>query len=135
MFNTNTVIRAYLAADPTLAALVGTNICSPRLPQNATLPAVGFFTRGGTSTPYIPDMPAPSVQFDCWADSPIGARRVYAALYRALQGIQNVSVAVPAVVIGTDSNDYDCILDHDSNNRNKEAKTAENDTEIFSRTE
>jgi len=119
LFDTNAVIRAYLAADTTLAALVGTRIYCPRLPENATLPAVGFFTRGGTSTPYIPDMPSPSVQFDCWADSPIGARRVYAALYRALQGIQNVSVAVPDVVIGTDGNDYECSLAHDSNNRNK----------------
>lgn len=96
MLDTNKVIRTYLAADAGLIALVGTplpvRIYCPRLPENATLPAIGFFTRGGTSTPYIPGMPAPSVQFDCWASTPIVARQVYRALYDALQGIQNVAV-------------------------------------------
>jgi hypothetical protein len=92
MIDTNAIIKSYLATDTSLAALVGTRIYCPRLPENATLPAIGFFTRGGTSTPYIPGMPAPSVQFDCWADNPITARQVYRALYDALQGIQNVAV-------------------------------------------
>ena len=96
MLDTNAVIRTYLAADAGLITLVGTplpvRIYCPRLPENATLPAIGFFTRGGTSTPYIPGMPAPSVQFDCWAATPIVARQVYRALYDALQGIQNVKV-------------------------------------------
>ncbi len=119
MIDTNSIIRAYLATRVALTGLVGTRIYCPRLPENATLPAVSFFTRGGTSTPYIPGMPEPSVQFDCWADDPIEARKVYRALYDNLQGIQNISVASPARVIGTDSNDYDCILSHTSNNRNK----------------
>lgn len=92
MVDTNAVIKAYLATDTALAALVGTRIYCPNLPENADLPAIGFFTRGGTSTPYIPGMPAPSVQFDCWADDPIDAREVYRALYDCLQGIQNVAV-------------------------------------------
>jgi len=90
--DTNSVIRAYLATCTTLTALVGARIYCPRLPENATLPAVSFFTRGGTSTPYIPGMPEPSVQFDCWADNPIDAREIYRALYDSLQGIQNVVV-------------------------------------------
>ncbi|MCJ7828161.1 MAG: hypothetical protein MUP81_00275 [Dehalococcoidia bacterium] len=96
MIDTNAVIRTYLAADAGLITLVGTplpvRIYCPRLPENAVLPAIGFFTRGGTSSPYIPGMPAPSVQFDCWAETPIVARQVYRALYDALQGIQNVAV-------------------------------------------
>lgn len=96
MIDTNSVTRTYLAANTGLIALVGTRIYCPRLPENATLPAIGFFTRGGTSTPYIPGMPAPSVQFDCWADDPIEARQVYRALYDALQGIQNVKVTIGA---------------------------------------
>ena len=92
MLDTNAIIKSYLATDAALTALVSTRIYCPRLPENATLPAIGFFTRGGTSTPYIPGMPAPSVQFDCWASSPIVARQVYRALYDALQGIQNVKV-------------------------------------------
>ena len=90
--DTNAVIKAYLNTCTTLTALVSTRIYCPRLPENATLPAVGFFTRGGTSTPYIPGIPEPSVQFDCWADNPIDAREVYRALYDNLQGIQNVTV-------------------------------------------
>ncbi len=117
--DTNAIIRVYLLTQAELTGLVAARIYCPRLPENATLPAVGFFSRGGTSTPYIPGTPEPSVQFDCWADNPMEARRVYSALYSALQGIQNISVASPSIVVGTDSNDYACILSHTSNNRNK----------------
>lgn len=104
--DTNTIIRTYLTTSSTLVdpliTLVAERIYCPRLPENAELPAIGFFTRGGSSTPYIPGMPAPSVQFDCWAkDTEVAgvatsgfiiAREVYRALYDALQGIQNVTV-------------------------------------------
>ncbi len=90
--DTNAIIRAYLITRTTLTALVGQRIIYPRLPENTTLPAVSFFARGGTSTPYIPGIPEPSIQFDCWAASPIVAREVYGKLYDNLQGIQNVTV-------------------------------------------
>ena len=93
--DTNSIIRSYLTTASTkvdpLIALVGARIYCPRLPENASLPAVSFFTRGGTSTPYIPGIVNPSVQFDCWADNPITARQVYRLLYDALQGIQNIA--------------------------------------------
>ena len=92
--DTNSIIRAYLAANAGLVAVVGTRIYAPRLPENAVLPAIGFFTRGGTSSPYIPDLPVPSVEFDCWADDPITARNVYRKLYDALQGIQHIAVTI-----------------------------------------
>ncbi len=96
--DTNVVIRTYLTTSSTktdpLIALVADRIIYPRLPENTTLPAIGFFTRGGTSSPYIPPLPEPSVQFDCWADSPLDAREVYRALYEALQGIQRQVVSV-----------------------------------------
>lgn len=95
--DTNQIVRTYLVTPATpLFTLVGTRIYSPRLPENAVLPAIGFFTRGGSSTPYIPDIPNPSVEFDCWADNPITAREVYRALYDSLQGIQNVKVTIGA---------------------------------------
>ena len=104
--DTNSIIRAYLANCGTLTALIGganPRIYCPRLPEKATLPAIGFFTRGGTSTPYIPGIIEPSVQFDCWAqDVIVGgvvtvkgsvvAREIYRALYDNLQGIQNITV-------------------------------------------
>ena len=97
---TNQILRAYLASGAgstaALVALVGARIYCPRLPENAVLPALGFFTRGGTVNPHIPDLPAPSVQFDCWGRTPIEARSVYNALYDALQGIQHIAVVIGA---------------------------------------
>ena len=99
--DTNSIIRAYLITCIPLTNLVGDRIYCPRLPENTTLPAVSFFTKGGTSTSYIPGIPSPSVQFDCWAtdiagppfvSGSINAREVYNKLYDALQGIQNITV-------------------------------------------
>ena len=95
LVDTNAVIRAYLVADEGIIAFFtpdAPRIYCPRLPEGAILPAIGFFTRGGRSTPYIPDLVSPSVQFDCWADSPTVARQVYRTLYDALQGLQNQAV-------------------------------------------
>ena len=101
--DSNKIIRDYLLTCTSLTALLSsvTSIYCPRLPENAPLPAVSFFTRGGTSTPYIPGMPEPSVQFDCWADDPIEARKIYRALYDNLQGIQGkvVTVGPPTEII------------------------------------
>ena len=92
----NAIIKSYLGTSSTLVdpliALVSTRIYCPRAPENAALPNITFFTRGGSSTPYIPDFVSPSLQFDCWADDPIEAREIYRSLYDALQGVQNVVV-------------------------------------------
>ncbi len=118
----NAIVRAYLAdavVNPALDALVNGRIYCPRLPENAALPAIGFFTRGGTSSPYIPDLPNPSCQFDCWAKDELQldgtmkhgaiiAREVYRALYDALQGIQEIevgNVGSPGWVTPTGFND------------------------------
>jgi len=97
--DSNAIIKAYLDTCATLTALVTNGaiiqIYCPRLPENVNLgikPAVSFFTRGGTSTPYIPGIVSPSVQFDCWADNSITARNVYNKLYDNLQGIQDTTV-------------------------------------------
>ena len=88
------IIRAYLVGQATLTAIVGQRIYAPRLPEGVTLPAIGYFIRGGSSNPYVPPHVEPSVQFDCWADSAIGARAVYGALYEVLQGVQNQDVVI-----------------------------------------
>jgi len=90
----NAIVRAWLVTQTTLTAKVSTRIYCPRLPEGATLPAVGFFVRGGLSTPYIPPIVDPSFQFDCWAATQIAAREVYGALYEVLQGVENQSIAV-----------------------------------------
>ena len=90
----NAIVRKYIAADGGLIALVGTKIYVPRIPEKTALPAIGFFARGGSSTPYIPPLVEPSFQFDCWGTTPIEARSVYIALYDCLQGIQNQAVVI-----------------------------------------
>uniref|UniRef100_A0A6M3LU12 Tail protein n=1 Tax=viral metagenome TaxID=1070528 RepID=A0A6M3LU12_9ZZZZ len=87
----NAILRTYLVTALAAEAWVARIYC-PRLPEGARLPALAFFVRGGTSTPYIPAIVSPSVQFDCWGTSPIEARSVYIALYDCLQGIENVTV-------------------------------------------
>jgi hypothetical protein len=99
MDDTNAIARAYLVTQAGLTSLVGgasPRIYCPALPEGATLPAISYFTRGGNSTPYIPPIVEPSVQFSCWADNLITARQIYGALYDALQGIQNVAVTIGA---------------------------------------
>lgn len=92
--DTNSIVRAFLVAQTVLTNLVFHRIYCPRLPENTVLPALGFFTRGGRANPHIPGILTPSVQFDCWGDSPQAARQVYRALYDVLQGIQNQTVTV-----------------------------------------
>jgi len=101
--DSNRIIRDYLLTCGSLTPLLATvtSIYCPRLPENAVLPAVSFFTRGGVNNPYIPGMLEPSVQFNCWAGTPIVARQVYRALYDNLQGIQGkvVTVGPPTEII------------------------------------
>jgi len=103
--DTNYIIREYLVNNAGMIAFFAPDaprIYCPRLPEKTTLPAISFFTRGGSSSPYIPPLPEPSVQFDCWAEEYAGApssasvraRTVYRALYDVLQGIQREVVAV-----------------------------------------
>jgi len=98
MVDSNVIIREYLMessalTDP-LIALIGDRLYCPRLPENATLPAVSFFTRGGVADAAVPTIISPSVQFDCWADNLIDARSVYRALYDALQGLDSAKITI-----------------------------------------
>lgn len=98
LVDTNRLIRTYLLTssitnDP-LIALIGDRLYCPRLPENAALPAISYFTRGGTADAEVPNIFSPSVQFDCWADNPTDAREIYRALYSALQGLGNADVTI-----------------------------------------
>ena len=91
----NEIVRSYLIANLDIIALFAPDsprIYCPRLPENTKLPAVNLFVRGGSSTPYIPNIPSPSFQIDCWDDNLIGARLLYRTVYSALQGIQDITV-------------------------------------------
>ena len=93
--DSNVIVRAYLVSHADIIAFFAPDsprIYSPRAPENAAIPNITIFVRGGTSTPYIPDIPSPSLQIDCWHNSSFDARKLYLIVYSALQGIQNVTV-------------------------------------------
>lgn len=92
----NKILRAWLVTT-SLTDTVGQRIYCPRLPERATLPAIGFFVRGGGSNAHIPPVVEPSFQFDCWGKSPIEARSAYTALYDVLQGVENQKVTLSEV--------------------------------------
>lgn len=98
LVDTNVLIRQYLmtasALTNPLIALIGVRLYSPRLKEGAELPAVSFFTRGGSADPDVPNIFSPSVQFDCWAGNFLDAREVYRALYDAMQGLGNAAVVI-----------------------------------------
>jgi hypothetical protein len=101
MIDINVLVRTYLTTstpltDP-LIFLVGSRIYCPRLPENADLPAIGFFVHGGRADANVTTIISPSIQFDCWADNPITARKVYRALYDALQGIGNTVITIGGI--------------------------------------
>ena len=98
LVDTNLLIRTYLLTssvtnDP-LIALIGAKLYQGRLPLNAVLPAISYLTRGGVASPEVPSVVSPSIQFDCWASNPTGAREVYRALYDAMQGLGNAEVTI-----------------------------------------
>jgi len=101
--DTNQIVREYLLTDPVLFGLVETKIYCPRLPENTALPAINFFTRGGTSLPIKDGIVSPSIQFNCWADNPIDAREVYRTLYDYLQGIGGYYTKFQPVVVGANT--------------------------------
>ena len=110
LVDTNRLIRDYLTTssaltDPLMNLIGGIaspQIYCPRLPENTTLPAISYFTRGGSADPEVPNIFSPSVQFDCWAlkydgepsSASVRAREVYRALYDALQGIGNAPITI-----------------------------------------
>ncbi len=100
LVDTNRLIRTYLTTSSTevdpLRAKVGARIYCPRLPEDVTLPAISYISRGGSADPDVPNIFSPSVQFDCWAETMVEAREVYRLLYDALQGLGNAAVIIGA---------------------------------------
>lgn len=102
LVDTNSLIVDYLTTsciltDPLIALIGGIGaprLYCPRIPENASLPAVSFFTRGGSASAELPHIFSPSVQFDCWASSLEDAREVYRALYDALAGLGSVDITI-----------------------------------------
>jgi hypothetical protein len=91
----NKIVRAYLLTQP-VSTLVGNRVYTLRAPDDSSVPNVTLMVRGGSANPYIPEMPGPSFQIDCWSTSPIDARKIYLSMYDSLQGLQNQSVVIGA---------------------------------------
>lgn len=93
----NSLTRRYLLGQTALTDLVGGAsprvYAGPLMPEGVTLPAIHLFTRGGYSNPHVPPLVRSSLQITCWAGDPIAARKVYLALYGALQGVENQATA------------------------------------------
>lgn len=99
MVDTNLVVRDYLISRTDLTDLVSNKIYAANpLPENVELPAISFFTRGGTSIPSVPTVVIPSVQFSCWADDPIEARKIYRVLYDELNGLYDATVTIDGTI-------------------------------------
>lgn len=106
LVDTNRLIRTYLTTssvltDPLLNLIGGIaspRLYCPRLPENTARPAISYFTRGGIASPELPHIFSPSVQFDCWADNPIDARKVYRALYDALHSLDSVPITIDGTI-------------------------------------
>jgi len=95
MVNSNIVIRDWLIAQTGITDLVSNRVYAANpLPENVTLPAISFFTRGGSSIAEVPTIIMPSVQFNCWASSNTGAREIYRALYDELNGLNNAQITI-----------------------------------------
>lgn len=100
MIDTNKVIKKYL--DDGIGGVIPRIYC-PRLPEKAVLPAITFFTRGGSALPIQDGIVSPSIQFDCWADDPIEARLIYGVLFDYLQGTGGDYATFVAVTLGANT--------------------------------
>lgn len=84
-------LRAELAADATVAALVGARIYPEFMPENVTYPAI---TYRRVSTVRFNKMSGPDdltqvrIQVDCWDDSYADVQTLAAAVINALDGVK-----------------------------------------------
>lgn len=96
----NKILRTYLLAQPSLTAIVSQRVFCPVVPEGETLPALGFFIRGGDANSSTRKIIRPSFQFDCWGTNQVGARALSTALFDILQGIGGYYDAFIPVVVG-----------------------------------
>jgi len=105
VIDTNAIIRTFLAAQSGITTLTGSRIFGPPgLPPRYSISdgaAISFFTRGGGSETHYPVL-RPSVQFNCWAATPIAARQVYRALFDALWYVKDEKIGSAYILSATE---------------------------------
>jgi hypothetical protein len=109
MIDPNLAILTWLQASPDLAALVGTNIFSPVLPEGfsamaSTAPdpaqrAVVVRKRGGRSQPEIPEVLDPSFAIECWAMEAPDATQIYGIIRDLMHGATSINLGSAGFVI------------------------------------
>jgi hypothetical protein len=94
-------LKAYLAADAAILALVGSRIYPLKLPQAPTLPALTYQKISGsrvTSLSGYSGLSHPRMQIDCWASTYEQVKDVAAAVVTALD-------AYPGSIMNDDGRD------------------------------
>lgn len=97
-----TEIRTRLAADGTIAGLVGTRIYAVRLPQDPSYPAIIYSRVSGVRLHNL-DGPAgramPRLSIDCWSETYVGAQALAAAVRASLDGFNGSLATLKAVIL------------------------------------
>jgi hypothetical protein len=77
-----------LSTESTIAALVGTRIYPVALPTGPTLPAIVYYSAGGTGDPTLDTSGLQKLRytFDCWGETYAAADQVRDALVAFLNG-------------------------------------------------
>jgi hypothetical protein len=109
MIDPNLAILTWLKTSTDLAALVGTNIFSPMLPEgfsamaaeapDAATRAVVVRRRGGKSQPEIPAVLDPSFAIECWAMEAPDAQQIYGVIRDLMHGATGVDLGAAGFVI------------------------------------
>jgi hypothetical protein len=109
MIDPNLAILTWLRTSPDLAALVGTNIFAPVLPEGFSAMAsespdpaqraVVVRRRGGTSQPEIPAVLDPSFAVECWALEPPDASQIYGVIRDLMHGATSVDLGSAGFII------------------------------------
>ncbi len=109
MIDPNLAILAWLQTSTDLAALVGTNIFSPVLPEgfsamaseapDAAQRAVVIRKRGGRSNPEIPEVLDPSFAIECWAMEAPDATAIYGVIRDLMHGANSIDLGAAGFVI------------------------------------
>jgi hypothetical protein len=109
MIDPNLAILAWLQSSTALAALVGTNIYSPGLPEGfsadagssptSATRAVVVRKRGGTSQSEILALLDPSFAIECWAAEAPDATKIYGIIRDLMHGATSIDLGATGFVI------------------------------------
>lgn len=104
-----TILKAALAADTAVAAIVSTRIYPLQLPQSPTYPAITYQRISNTGTNGNTALRESRWQISCWAQTYLGALALSAAVKALLEEYTN-TVSTPGIkmaLVVNELDDYD----------------------------